>query len=93
MSIRKRMEACPVHRAPPEGFVLSEVEVRLAKPEERPLWDALMDQHHYLGFRRLAGMTRRLADDWLEAHGHRVRPFQRAVHRPPRQDERFSSRR
>ncbi len=144
MSIRNRMEACPVHRAPPEGFVLSEVEVRLAKPEERPLWDALMDQHHYLGFRRLAGrglryvatfgdrwlglaawqngafkcrprdrwcgwkpeqqfgrlamianntrflvlsepgvfpnlasrflagMTRRLADDWLEAHGHRV---------------------
>ncbi len=49
------MEACPVHRAPPEGFVLSEVEVRLARPEERPLWDALMDEHHYLGFRRLAG--------------------------------------
>ena len=55
MSIRKRMDACPVHREAPEGFSLSEVEVRLARPEERPLWDALMDEHHYLGFRRLAG--------------------------------------
>ena len=144
MVIRERMESCPVHREPPDGFSLSEVEVRLAKPEERPLWDAVMDAHHYLGFRRLAGrglryvaafggrwlglaawqngafkckprdrwcgwkpeqqfrrlefianntrflvlsepgvfpnfasfflarMTRRLADDWLAAHGHRV---------------------
>ena len=55
MSIRKRMDSCPVHREAPEGFSLSEVEVRLATPEERPLWDALMDEHHYLGFRRLAG--------------------------------------
>lgn len=144
MSIRKRMESSPIHREAPEGFSLSEVEVRMAWPEERPLWDALMDEHHYLGFRHLAGrgmryvatfrgrwlglaawqngafkcgardrwtggkpeqqfrwlelianntrflvlsqpgvfanlssfflarMTRRLADDWLEAHGHRV---------------------
>ena len=144
MSIRKRMDSCPVYREPPQGYALSEVEVRLATPQERPLWDALMDKHHYLGFRRLAGrglryvatfgrrwlglaawqngafkcaprdrwtgwkpqqqfrrlemvanntrclllsepgvfpnlasrflagMTRRLADDWLEAHGHRV---------------------
>ena len=144
MSIRKRMASCPVYGEAPEGFSLSEVEVRLARPEERPLWDALMDEHHYLGFRRLAGrgvryvatfrgkwlglaawqngafkcrprdrwigwkpeqqfqrlelianntrflvlgapgtfpnlasfflarMTRRLADDWLEVHGHRV---------------------
>ena len=27
----------------------------MATPQERPLWDALMDAHHYLGFRRLAG--------------------------------------
>ncbi len=144
MSIRTRMDAHPIHRAPPEGFCLSEVKCRLARPDERPLWDALMNQHHYLGFRRLAGrglryiatfrgqwlglaawqngafkcqprdrwcgwrkaeqfrrlelianntrflilaepgtfpnlasrflagMTRRLADDWLAAHGHRV---------------------
>ena len=55
MSIRKRMGSCPVHREAPEGFSLSEVEVRLATPEERPLWDALMDEHHYLSCRRLAG--------------------------------------
>ena len=55
MSIRKRMKSCPVHRVAPEGFSLSEVAVRLARPEERPLWDALMDEHHDLGFRRLAG--------------------------------------
>ena len=144
MSIRKRMDSCPVYREPPEGYALSEVEVRVATPQERPLWDALMDAHHYLGFRRLAGrglryvatfgrrwlglaawqngafkcaprdrwtgwkpqqqfrrlemvanntrflilsepgvfpnlasrflagMTRRLSEDWLEAHGHRV---------------------
>ncbi len=69
MSIRNRMEACPVHRAPPEGFVLSEVEVRLARPEERPLWDALMDEHHCPGFRRLAGRGLRyvatFGDRWL----------------------------
>ena len=55
MSIRKRMKSCPVHRMAPEGFSLSEVEVRLARPEECTLCDALMDEHHYLGFRRLVG--------------------------------------
>ena len=64
MSIRKRMEACPVRREPPRGFSLSEVEVRLAKPEERPLWDALMDEHHYLGFRRLAARGLRYVAVW-----------------------------
>ncbi len=49
------METCPVHREAPDGFSLSEVEVRLTKPEERPLWDAVMIAHHCLGFRRLAG--------------------------------------
>ncbi len=69
MSIRRRMESCPVHREPPEGFSLSGVEVRLATPEERPLWDALMDRRHYLGFRRLAGRGLRyvatFAGQWL----------------------------
>ena len=54
MMIRKRMESCPLHRHAPEGFCLSEVEVRLVMPRERPLRDALMDGHHYPGFRRLA---------------------------------------
>ena len=35
--------------------VVGEVEVRLARPDERRRWDALMDQHHYLGFRQFAG--------------------------------------
>ena len=34
--------------------VVGEVEVRLARPDERRRWDALMDQHHYLGFRQFA---------------------------------------
>ncbi len=144
MSIRTRMDAHPIRRAKPEGFCLSEVRTRLARPDERPLRDALTDERHCLGFRRLAGrglrciatfrgqwlgmaawqngafkcrprdrwcgwrqaeqfrrlelianntrflilaepgvlpnlastflagMTRRLADDWLDAHGHRV---------------------
>ena len=55
MSIRKHKDSCPVYREVPEGFSLSEVEVCLVRPEERPLRDALMDEHHYLGFRRLAG--------------------------------------
>ena len=69
LSIRKRMESCPVLREAPEGFSLSEVEVRLATPVKRPLWDALMDEHHYLGFRRLAGRGLRyvatFGDRWL----------------------------
>ena len=55
MSIRNRMEARPVRREAPEGFSLSEVEVRLATPVERPLRDALTDERHCPGFRRLAG--------------------------------------
>ncbi len=144
MDLRSRMQAHPVCAEAPEGFRLADVEVRLATPLERPLWDALMDGRHYLGFHRFAGrglryvaawrgrwlalagwqggafkcaprdrwigwkpaqqfgrleqianntrflvmaepgalpnlasfflaaMTRRLADDWLAAHGHRV---------------------
>ena len=144
MSIRKRLEFHAPFRGMPAGFSLSDVEIRLARPQERPLWDSLMDERHYLGFQRLAarglryvasfgdrwlglaawqngafkcaprdrwcgwrpeqqfrrlemvanntrflilsepgvfpnlasfflaGMTRRLADDWLAAHGHRV---------------------
>lgn len=38
---------------PPE-FSLTEVIVRLTKPEERGRWDAWMQTHHYLGFQRFA---------------------------------------
>ena len=33
MSVHKHIASCPIHIAAPEGFCLSEVEVRLAKPE------------------------------------------------------------
>jgi len=52
MPVGGRMESCPVHRAPPEGFPLSGVEVRPVTPRERPLRDALMDRHHHPGLRR-----------------------------------------
>ena len=64
------MESCPVHREAPEGFSLSEVELRLATPEEHPPWGALMDENHYLGFRRPASRGLRYAatfgDRWLD---------------------------
>ena len=39
----------------PDGFHLRDVSVRLARPDERIRWDRLMDQHHYLSFKRFAG--------------------------------------
>ena len=44
--------------------VIGEVEVRLARPEERRRWDALMDRHHYLGFRQFAGRGLRHVAVW-----------------------------
>ena len=48
----------------PEGFRLAEVAGRLAAPHERRRWDALMDRHHYLGFKRLAGRGLRYVFEW-----------------------------
>ena len=45
----------PILREPPKGFSLSDVTVRLVAPTERPRFDAVMNAHHDLGFRRLAG--------------------------------------
>ena len=36
----------------PGRFRLRDVSVRLARPNERTRWDALMNQHHYLDFKR-----------------------------------------
>ena len=44
--------------------VLSEVVVRLARPEERLRWDRLMDEHHYLGFKQFAGRGLRYVAEW-----------------------------
>ena len=62
--MRSRMQAHPVCAQAPEGFRLADVEVRLATPVERPLWDALMDGRHYLGFRRFAGRGLRYVAVW-----------------------------
>ena len=53
----------------PDGFHLRDVSVRLARPDERTRWDALMDQHHYLGFKRFAGRGLRYVFEW---RGHRA---------------------
>ena len=52
-----------------EGFdkaevVVGEVEVRPARPDERRRWDALMAEHHYLGFRQFAGRGLRHVAVW-----------------------------
>ena len=44
--------------------VVGEVEVRLARPDERRRWDALMERHHYLGFRQFAGRGLRHVAVW-----------------------------
>ena len=49
---------------PPARFRLYDLSVRLACPSERRRWDALMDQHHYLGFKRFAGRGLRYVFEW-----------------------------
>ena len=54
----------PLAQAAPAGFTLDEVVVRLARADERIKWDALMDRHHYLGFKRFAGRGLRYVAEW-----------------------------
>ena len=63
MNIRELI-AEPLMQVLPEGFSLSEVVVRLARADERVRWDALMDRHHYLGFKRFAGRGLRYLAEW-----------------------------
>ena len=44
--------------------MVKEVKVRLAWPEERRRWDALMEEHHYLGFKQFAGRGLRYVAEW-----------------------------
>ena len=53
-----------IFTATPEGFSLTEVVVRLARPEEHRKWDALVDAQHYLGFKRFAGRGLRYIAEW-----------------------------
>ena len=39
--------------------VLRRLEVRPIRPEERAAWDALVQEHHYLGLHALFGRTLR----------------------------------
>ena len=54
----------PLLAATPAGFSLDQVVVRLVRPDERIKWDELMDQHHYLGFKRFAGRGLRYVAEW-----------------------------
>ena len=53
-----------IFQGTPDGFHPRDVSVRLARPDERIRWDRLMDQHHYLGFKRIAGRGIRYVFDW-----------------------------
>ncbi len=44
--------------------VVREVEVRPVRADERRRWDALMDRHHYLGFKQFAGRGLRHVAVW-----------------------------
>ena len=48
----------------PDGFHPRDVSVRLARPDGRIRWDRLMDQHHYLGFKRFASRGVRYVFEW-----------------------------
>ena len=48
----------------PDGFHPRDVSVRLARPDERIRWDRLMDQHHYLGFKRSPGRGLPYVFEW-----------------------------
>ena len=77
----KELLAQPLAQARPADFLLDEVVVRLVRPDERVKWDALMDRHHYLGFKRFAGRGLRYVAErngrWLALAGWR------AGRRPP----------
>ncbi len=51
------------------GFSLADVTVRLCGFPERPAWDAMMNRHHPLGFRRFVGHGLRYVVEW---RGHWV---------------------
>jgi hypothetical protein len=66
-----------------DADLLRRVCVRLIQPEERARWDALMDEHHYLGLRALFGKTLRYvasADgQWLALLGWQAAALKCAV--------------
>ena len=59
---------------------LSDVHLRLALPHERPRWDALMREHHFLGFKQFAGRGLRYIAEyrgqWVALLGWQTGAFQ-----------------
>ena len=62
--MEERIDGAALFRETPEGFSLRDVVVRLARPDERVRWDALVEAHHYLGFKRFAGRGLRYVIEW-----------------------------
>ncbi len=57
-------KACMVASFDRRDVVVGEVEVRPARPDERRRWDALVDEHHCLGFKQFAGRGLRHVAVW-----------------------------
>ena len=62
--MEEQIDGEALFRETPEGFSLRDVVVRLARPDERVRWDALVEAHHYLGFKRFAGRGLRYVIEW-----------------------------
>lgn len=65
---------------PTPGFDLKDVAVRVARCDEVPKWNELMNENHYLGFKQFAGRGLRCVGDTrccpglvASASGSRVR--------------------
>ena len=55
---------CKVLDDIPADFRLDEVKVRLVRDRETQCWNRLMDEHHYLGFKRFVGQHLRYVMEW-----------------------------
>jgi hypothetical protein len=64
---------------PGPGGPITQVAVRLVRPDEIARWDALMEAHHYLGLRKLVGESLRyvaeMAGNWLALMGWTTAAF------------------
>ena len=56
--------ACMAASFDRRDVVVGEVEVRPVRADERRRWDALVDEHHYLGFKQFAGRGLRHVAVW-----------------------------
>jgi len=54
----------PLFRTATPEFRPADVSIRLARRDESRRWNALMEQHHYIGFKRFAGRGLRYVFEW-----------------------------